>query len=94
MTELISLTYKNGSDENRCLYEMKGIALPKPNPDMGNNRVTLSKALVDAKLFECKICEYVNRLTITKNGPKATYSLRWGKFRKPKIRKIQFLLGL
>ena len=74
--EIIGHTFKNGSYMKRCLGGMKDIYLLKTSTKMGGERVTPSKDLVDAKISNYQICEYVNRLDITKNGLKAAYSLR------------------
>ena len=59
MRELICRTYKNDIDMKRCMDGMKEIALPKQTSDMGDNGVTPSQDLVDAKIFEYQICEYL-----------------------------------
>ena len=48
-----------------------------------NEKVDLARLeihAVDTKIFEYQILEYVNRITTTKNGVKAAYSLAWGKY--------------
>ena len=57
---------------------------------MGDNGVTPSKDLVDAKILEYQISEYGNQLIITKNRLKSTYSLGWGRHIKAMISKIQY----
>ena len=39
---------------------------------------TPSKYMVEVKIFEYQIQEYVNQLTIMGSGLKAAYSLVWG----------------
>ena len=51
MTEIINRTYKNDSNMKRCRDRMKEISLPKPNPEVRDNRVTPSHDLVDAKIL-------------------------------------------
>ena len=61
---------------------MKEIALPKPKLEMGDDGVTPSQDLVDAKIFEYQICKYVNQFTIMSNRLKAAYYLRLGQCSK------------
>ena len=59
---------------------MKETTSPKPKPDTGDAGFTPSQDMMDTKIFEYQILEYVNRITTTKNGVKAAYSLAWGKY--------------
>ena len=42
MTEIIGHIYKKSCNVKKCLDRMKGIALPKPKPEMGDDGVTPS----------------------------------------------------
>ena len=85
------LNLHNSSDLKRCLDWMKKISLPKPKHDMGEDGVAPLQDLVDAKIVEYQIREYVNWLINTKNGLKAEYSLIWGHCSKATRSKYQSL---
>ena len=80
LTEMIGNMYKISSNTKRKLARMKEVTFLKTKTEMGDNKITPSQDMVDTKIFEYQILEYVNRITTTKNGVKAAYSLAWGKY--------------